>query len=100
MTASTPSRYSSVAIILHWLIAIAIMLDLVIAQKFGGAMEDWDRFESRSDHASVGTLVAALFVVRLYLRLKHGAPSLPPEMSACQKLMAHLARHPYERKLL
>ena len=35
--------------IIHWLMAIVIMLDLNVAQKFGGDMELWDRLESRVD---------------------------------------------------
>ena len=31
--------------IIHWLMAIIIMLDLNVAQKFGGNMELWDRLE-------------------------------------------------------
>ncbi len=85
------SDYSIAQKVLHWLIAIAIMLDLFIAQKFGGVMEDWDRFESRSDHASLGTLVALLLVVRLYLRMKHGAPPLPADIPRWQARMAHAA---------
>nr|WP_281501221.1 cytochrome b/b6 domain-containing protein [Erythrobacter sp. F6033] len=77
--------------VLHWLIGIAIMLDLFIAQKFGGVMEDWDRFESRSDHASLGTLVAVFFAIRLYLRIKHGAPPLPDDIPAWQARLAHTA---------
>lgn len=77
--------------ILHWLIAAAIMLDLFIAQKFGGAMTDIDRFDSRNDHSSLGTLVAVLFAIRLYLRFKYGAPSLPPDLPAWQVRTAHLA---------
>ena len=34
--------------------AFVIMLDLNIAQKFGGEMELWDRLESREDHATMG----------------------------------------------
>ena len=52
--------------VLHWLMALLIMLDLIIAQKFGGEMADWDRFASRSDHASVGITIAVLLVLRLY----------------------------------
>ena len=77
--------------VVHWLMAIAIMLDLYIAQKFGGVMEELDRFESRNDHATLGTIVAVLFVLRLYLRWKHGAPPLPADMPGYQKLFAHAA---------
>ena len=34
--------------IIHWIMAIIIMLDLNIAQKFGGEMDILDRLESVS----------------------------------------------------
>ena len=43
--------------------AIIIMLDLNVAQKFGGNMELWDRLESRSDHATAGMIVTFLFIL-------------------------------------
>ena len=43
-------------------------------------MEEIDRLESRVDHGSLGTIVAILFLLRLYLRFRHGAPALPPTM--------------------
>ena len=46
--------------VIHWLMAFLIILDLNIAQKFGGEMELWDRLESRVDHATVGILVTCL----------------------------------------
>lgn len=58
--AHLPQRndYAVAQKIVRWLMAFLIMVDLAVAQKFGGVMEDWDRFESRSDHAGVGTLLA------------------------------------------
>ena len=46
--------------VIHWLMAIVIMLDLNVAQKFGGNMELWDRLESRVDHATAGLIVTCL----------------------------------------
>ena len=63
--------------IIHWLMAVAIILDLIIAQKFGGEMELWDRLESRADHATMNLIVTFLFILRLILRYRYGAPSLP-----------------------
>ena len=57
--------------------AIIIMLDLNIAQKFGGEMELLDRLESRVDHATAGMIVTFLFILRILLRYRYGAPSLP-----------------------
>ena len=64
------------------------MLDLVIAQKFGGDMELWDRLESRVDHATAGMIVAFLFILRIILRYRYGAPSLPSTMPVWQTYMA------------
>ena len=74
--------------VLHWLMTLLIMLDLIIAQKFGGEMADWDRFASRSDHASVGITIAVLLVLRLYFRWRYGAPALPATMPDWQKQLA------------
>ncbi|MEM6485542.1 MAG: cytochrome b/b6 domain-containing protein [Pseudomonadota bacterium] len=75
--------------VLHWLIGLAIMFDLFIAQKFGGVMTDIDRFDSRNDHASLGTLVAFLFVVRVFIRIKRGTPALPNGLPRWQTQLAH-----------
>ncbi len=66
--------------IIHWLMAIIIMLDLNVAQKFGGNMELWDRLESRVDHATAGMIVTFLFLLRVALRYVYGAPKLPSTM--------------------
>lgn len=83
--------YGVVQKIIHWLMAIAIMLDLFIAQKFGNPMEFADRLESRVDHASLGTIVTVFFIVRIALRVKYGAPPLPDVMPQWQQQLAHIA---------
>ena len=74
--------------IIHWMMAIIIMLDLNVAQKFGGEMELWDRLESRVDHAQAGLIVTFLFFLRLFLRYRYGAPALPAEMPHWQVISA------------
>ena len=74
--------------IIHWLMAIAIMIDLNVAQKFGGEMQLWDRLESRADHATMGLIITFLLILRIILRYKYGAPSLPDSMSKWQVLAA------------
>lgn len=80
----TRSDYTVAQKVVHWVMGLLVMLDLFIAQKFGREMELWDRLESRSDHGTVGTVVALLFIARLYLRYRHGAPPLPPGMMKWQ----------------
>ncbi len=85
---STRTDYTVGQKVVHWLMAILITLDLFVAQKLGGVMEDWDRLESRADHGSLGTIVAVLFVIRLVLRWRHGAPPLPASMPDWQRSLA------------
>ena len=63
--------YLRIQKIIHWLMAIIIMLDLNIAQKFGGEMELLDRLESRVDHATAGMIVTFLFILRILLRYRY-----------------------------
>ncbi len=70
--------------------AIIIMLDLNVAQKFGGNMELWDRLESRSDHATAGMIVTFLFILRIVLRYFYGAPKLPESMPTWQTVSAKI----------
>ena len=79
--------------IIHWIMAFLIILDLNIAQKFGGEMELLDRLESRVDHATVGTIITFLFVLRLALRYFYGAPNLPSTMPKWQIYAAHIGHY-------
>ena len=79
--------------VIHWLMAFLIILDLNIAQKFGGEMELWDRLESRVDHATVGILVTVLFIFRIILRYMYGAPALPNSMPNWQKFSAKIGHY-------
>ena len=79
--------------IIHWLMAFIIMLDLNVAQKFGREMELWDRLESRADHATMGLIVTFLFILRMILRYRYGAPSLPNSMKRWQIYAAHIGHY-------
>jgi cytochrome b561 len=73
--------------------AVAIILDLIIAQKFGKEMELWDRLESRADHATMNLIVTFLFILRLILRYRYGAPRLPSTMPNWQVLSAQAGHY-------
>lgn len=85
--------YTKTQKIIHWLMAIIIMLDLNVAQKFSGNMELWDRLESRSDHATAGMIVTFLFLLRIVLRYLYGAPKLPSRMPTWQVYSAKLGHY-------
>lgn len=89
MTAGA-ERYTSVAIALHWLIAV-----LVIGQLAGGFymqnLPDSQRalkFELYQWHKSFGVSILFLTLARLGWRLTHKPPALPAGMPAWEKLAA------------
>ena len=79
--------------IIHWLMAAAIMIDLNVAQKFGGEMQLLDRLESRADHATMGLIITFLLILRIVLRFRYGAPSLPNSMSKWQIIAAQAGHY-------
>lgn len=92
----TATRYSVVAIILHWAIALAIigmiflgwwMTDALHAK---GAAEGVRRlgYDLTQTHKSIGITILALSVLRILWRLSHPAPPLPAEMSRLSRLIA------------
>ena len=85
------TRYSKVAIGLHWLIAL-----LIIGQLTGGKiMMALDgsklKFELFQLHKSFGIIILLLSVLRLLWRLTHKAPPLPPHMPKFEKLAAKVS---------
>ena len=85
--------YYRIQKVIHWLMAIIIMLDLNVAQKFGGEMELLDRLDSRVDHATAGLIVTFLFILRLFIRYKYGAPALPSTMPYWQVIGAKIGHY-------
>ena len=77
--------------VIHWLMAAVIIMDLVVAQKMGRPMEEWDRLESRSDHSTLGVIIGLLLLVRLYYRLRYGAVALPAGMPNWQENLARVS---------
>jgi len=93
MTMVRAERYDSVAIALHWAIALLILANIGIAWSLGS----FDRHSPMHDqvltmHKSVGTTVLLLAVLRLLWRWSHPAPPLPAFVPNWQRRAA-LAGH-------
>ena len=92
MQASTPWRYSTPAILLHWLLAllIAFMAGLgwwmmTVEHEPGG--REWINL-----HQSVGLIVAALVLLRVLWRLFHRPEPLPAGVPPWQARLAHVVQ--------
>lgn len=85
-------RYTSVAIALHWLIALAILLQLASGLWMVDALPEQETqmlaFQVYQWHKSLGLTVLILTLLRLFWRLTHRAPPLPPGMTAWERLAA------------
>ena len=84
----TADRYTLVQKVLHWIIALA-----VIGALGAGAALDWLgngalKNQMYALHKATGMLILGLMIARVAVRLVFGAPPLPPEVPAWQRMAA------------
>jgi cytochrome b561/polyisoprenoid-binding protein YceI len=88
-----PDRYTSVAIALHWIIALGILFMIPLGFWMHRAITNpalsQTTFAAFQLHKSIGLTILALSLVRLAWRLGHKPPPLNPEMPAWEKFAAH-----------
>jgi cytochrome b561 len=95
MNGAGRSRYSLVAIVLHWLIAFAVIATIPLAwwmtDNVSNASEQARVFAAYQLHKSIGLSVLGLTLLRLLWRLAHGAPPLPEGMRGWERRAARLS---------
>ena len=80
------SRYTSVAIALHWLIALGIVAMLAMGLVMTHAkLAPFTVFKLYQLHKSVGITILLAAVLRLLWRLTHRPPALPSDMPRWEK---------------
>lgn len=79
------SRYSAVAIALHWLIALAIIGNIGLAWTFNKLPKGTLFFDLIQLHKSVGITVLVLSVARLAWRVGNPPPPLPDSLKPWEK---------------
>lgn len=85
------TRYTRVAIILHWVMAIAFALMLVSGLAFDNIpMSQSLKFNMYQWHKSLGVLLLMTFFLRLGWRLWHKPPTYPLVMKKLDKIAAKL----------
>jgi cytochrome b561/polyisoprenoid-binding protein YceI len=87
---SSARRYTTVAIVLHWAIAIAILFQLVGGKWMvsAGAAATGSVFTVFQIHKTVGLTILALTLARIIWRLANPAPALPDGMSRLERFAA------------
>lgn len=91
MDTATPSavRYSRGAVILHWLIAVLIVLNFVAAWV-SEDMPDEQAAQIMGNHKAIGISILLLTVVRVVWRLTHRPPSLADTLAAWEVAMSRV----------
>jgi len=87
---ATRNRYTNVAIILHWLIAAAIIFQMVLGWRLGDMPKGATAYALFQLHKSIGFTILFLSVARLAWRFMHAPPPLPSHMKAWEKTASHL----------
>lgn len=90
---TTPSRYGAVAMTLHWLIAVALLVNIALGLFVAEIIADHDPLHAPllQFHKSIGLTVLVLSVLRVAWRAIHPAPPLPGAMSPAIRSLAHLS---------
>jgi cytochrome b561 len=88
---SMRERYTGVAIVLHWLIAAAVLFMIGL----GWTLEDMPKGTPQRTywfnlHKSIGVTIGVLVVLRLLWRLTHRPPALPSSMPAWEVTAARI----------
>jgi cytochrome b561/polyisoprenoid-binding protein YceI len=82
-------RYSTVAVVLHWLIAAAILIQVCLAWRMKGPHTP-ESFAVTQLHKSIGVTILVLSLARLGWRLTNPPPPLPADMARWEKILAHI----------
>lgn len=83
-------RYTRIAMLLHWLVAFLILLNVALIWSVGLIPEDWIR-PIIDTHKSTGITVLGLVLLRILWRWANPPPPLPANYPAWEKRGAHVA---------
>ena len=96
MTSLSTQRYSTLAIALHWLLALALLGMFIVGSYMADLPFSPQRLQLYNWHKWAGVTILALSVFRLVWRLTHRPPELPESVEAAMpswQLKAYHATH-------
>lgn len=88
MTDTSSNRYSGVAMLLHWLIAIAVIANWRIAEAGEHAATQEAKSEIMSNHFSIGVIILLLIIIRLVWRFVSPPPPLANTLADWERILA------------
>jgi cytochrome b561 len=81
-------RYTPTAQTLHWLTALLIVVQFLLARMAVHLPLGVRKLSLLAEHKSVGMTVLVLAVIRVVWRLRHAPPPLPAEMRRVERFLA------------
>jgi len=90
VTGRPQRRYGAVSILIHWTIAVLIVVQLCLGWYMNEVLPDHTPAQAQvqSIHVSLGLTILLLVLVRIGVRLTHPAPPLPSGMPAWERILA------------
>jgi cytochrome b561 len=85
-------RFTPVQRLLHWVMALCILAMLFIGVGMVSTVAP-KYLTLVSIHKPLGMAILVLALIRLVVRLRYGAPPLPPDLPEPMKLAAHLSHY-------
>jgi len=82
-------RYSALAIVLHWTIALAIVLQIILAGRMEGPKTPTS-FAVTQLHKSVGITILLLTLLRIAWRMINPPPPMPKTMARWESVLARI----------
>jgi cytochrome b561 len=108
MDRADTARYSGTQIALHWTIVALVVVQWLTheaMEEFWDAVEDGGATGLPDDpvallHMASGASILILMLIRLAVRLRHGAPALPADMPPILKLAARANHYAFYALLI
>lgn len=83
-----PARYTQVAVVLHWLIAVLMVINVVLGLAADELPDAWVRVVI-DNHKSIGITVLGLVLLRILWRIGHPPPPPPGGHPRWERVAAH-----------
>ena len=87
---STVMRYTTPAIVLHWLVALLIFVAFPLGLYMADLPASPDKLKLFSYHKWIGITVLMLVALRMVWRLTHTPPPLPSDMARWERLASQI----------
>lgn len=93
MSEATVTRYHPVAVLLHWLLGLALVGIFALGLYMSDLPFSPERLKLYSWHKWAGIVVFTLSFLRLFWRLTHRPPALPVAIEAAMPAWQRMAHH-------